>query len=339
MRFTHYLFIAIVCLVSLAACDHNDFPSGPKQSIYSYDTITVPCMEDLPYISVHTAVAIGKQLENKATTDAEYYICGIICSFDKKYHEDGMNGYGNAVFYIRDSQTSSVEFEAFRIFGIDNQPFSGDNRMDKVAIGDTVIICGKITKYNNTIETPQTKNYNAYLYWTSNPLAYPMEDVSLFTEDFASLDYWSQNAVIDPGMTVWNLKDKCVVAQAKPDGQPVTSEVELVSQPINLAQYNMQTAKLAFQTYFQQGNAATVRDMLTVRVTEDGKNWDEMEIPNFNSGTLPKYVNDTLDITDYISDKTQIAFVYRSTDEVAPLWNIKQVSIFENRSGKPICTK
>lgn len=335
MRFTHYLFAAVVCLVGFTACDHNDFPSGPEQSTFAYDTITVPCMEDLPYISVHTAVAIGKTLENQATTDQEYYICGIVCSFDKK-HADGMSGYGNAIFYIRDSQTSSVEFEAYRIYGIDNKPFTD---MDQIAVGDTVIIRGKITKYNNTIETPQTKNYNAYLYWTSNPLAYPMEDVSLFTENFASLDYWSQNAVIDPGMTVWNLKNNAVVAQAKPDGQAVTSEVELVSQPINLAQYNMQTAKLAFQTYFQQGNAATVRDMLTVRVTEDGKNWDEMEIPNFNSGTLPKYVNDTLDITDYISDKTQIAFVYRSTDEVAPLWNIKQVSIFENRSGKPICTK
>lgn len=339
MKMTRHIITLFAICTVLSACDHSNFPAGPEEASYTYDSIIIPGL-DVPTISVRTANKIGQPLANNELTKQKYYIAGIVTGFNSK-HETEMNGsYHNAIFYMRDNTTSALEFECYRVRNIDNTDFES---LDQIAKGDTVVVYGYITRYNQTIETSGSDK--AWLYWSSNSLAYPEKDVKYIEDDFREgLGDWTIRTQTDCGFDVWKynkteMGTTSAMAQAvDASGAMHACEAWLVSPAINLTEQGAQSAKLAFQHYYNKGASAVqdIASQLSIKVsTDDGATWsDNLPITHFSPGNNKKYVGDTLDISAYISPYTRVAFVYKSTELSAPLWSVRQISIYEHKRSR-----
>lgn len=339
----HCLFLAIASL-ALCACENNatkkamSYPVWPEEEVFVYDTIDCSklCCVPKNAITVREAVEIGKALGSGGTSEEFYYIKGIVKSFNTSKHESGMKDYGNGCFYIVDNTSTNIEFYGYQVYGLNGTPFTS---IDQLKIGDFVVICSKITNYNGTIET--TSRGSAYIVCTTNELNFPETFYTYYEEPFAeSLGSWTSKVVTDPGVTVWNHnisstgKTSAMAKAVNAQDQRLNSEVWLVSPAIDLTQCTTQNLQLTFSTNYKSNatkgvEAPDVKSMLRLKITKDGSSWDDIEIPNFNSGKTGLYVADTLNISAYVSGHTQIAFAYKSTTDFAPSWNICNVTIGE----------
>ena len=114
------------------------------------------------YEALHICDSIGS---GKTTTD-EYYVKGWVRRLDSK-HESGVEQYGNGTFYIaatNDGTTDGFTFEAYQVYGKNKQRLTS---ADQVAVGDFVVLRGKLTNYNGTAET--VGKGAAYIYYSTNP--------------------------------------------------------------------------------------------------------------------------------------------------------------------------
>ena len=103
--------------------------------------------------------------QDKSASDEIFYIKGIISKIAKaKQTVDGVetsveqyfasNTYGNASFYITDDgePAEGEDFEAYQVNYLGNRAFNKETDTD-IKVGDEVIICGRIYRYGDTIET------------------------------------------------------------------------------------------------------------------------------------------------------------------------------------------
>lgn len=325
--------IALVALCVVACTDQKQFPSFPEYDNAilppdKADTIGMNIPEEA--ITVAEARAIGKELGNGGTSSEKYYIKGFIKGFGTK-HEDGMKNFGNAVFYMVDRKGATTDFEAYQVYGIGGNKFTD---MDQLQVGDYVVVYSQITNYNGTIET--VGKGAAYVYASNNLNAYPEKEYAYLNEDFAQgQGNWTIHAINDPGINVWSPQSAggktCMQAFASVDDYKYAGEVWMVSETINLKAMGAVAPKLSFNHYHQLcvGNP---EDQLLLKITTDGANWADIAIPVFSAGTLPRYANSgEIDITDYIGETVQIAFVYISSAESAPRWSVTDVRISEMR--------
>ena len=87
------------------------------------------------------------------------YVAGIISQIAK----NGQFGatYGNGTFWISDDGSyhddAAKDFEAYRVLWLGNRKWTTDD--PEVAVGDSVILCGLLTKYGTTYETSSGKAY------------------------------------------------------------------------------------------------------------------------------------------------------------------------------------
>ena len=112
-------------------------------------------------LSVEQAIAKANQTGTTAT-NYEYYIKGIVCKYDKTSTGKNKNfdTFKNLTFEISDDGTNSNTFMAYQANYLNKQQFES---MDQIALGDIVVICGKILNYNNN--TPETTGQGtAYVY-------------------------------------------------------------------------------------------------------------------------------------------------------------------------------
>jgi len=107
---------------------------------------------------------IAAKLEKGQTSEQDYYFKGKVVSIatDKNgVAQNYDNGtYGNASFYISDDGTETNQFYVYRALYLENKKWV-EGAGDIVKVGDEVVICGKLTNYNGTLETAANK---AYLY-------------------------------------------------------------------------------------------------------------------------------------------------------------------------------
>ena len=73
-----------------------------------------------------------------------YYVAGIIRQIDNVSTQ-----YGNATYWIADNDSTETLFEVYRGKYLDGAKFTSE---DQIAVGDQVVISGKLTKYNDTYE-------------------------------------------------------------------------------------------------------------------------------------------------------------------------------------------
>lgn len=100
------------------------------------------------------AEAIAKCQEIGGTSDGEiYYAKGKISSI-----KEVSTSYGNATFNISADGTDDNALTCFRSFSVNNEKFTAE---DEIAVGDEVIVCGKLVNYNGA--TPEFSG-NVYIY-------------------------------------------------------------------------------------------------------------------------------------------------------------------------------
>lgn len=99
--------------------------------------------------AIANAVAIGT---NASAYD--FYVKGKICSIKYEYSAE----YGTATYNISEDGSEGTEFTVYSSYYFDNKGWQeGDNQ---IAVGDEVIVCGKIINYNgNTPEFASKQNY------------------------------------------------------------------------------------------------------------------------------------------------------------------------------------
>ncbi|MBQ9285225.1 MAG: BACON domain-containing protein [Bacteroidaceae bacterium] len=100
-----------------------------------------------PFTADEANAFVMENLEPGQVTDDYYYIAGEITNIAKE--SDFFNAkYGNASFYIADDDDPSNEqFYVFRTLYLGNRKWvEGDTQ---IKVGDQVVICGRLTKYQD----------------------------------------------------------------------------------------------------------------------------------------------------------------------------------------------
>ena len=144
--------------------EYDNLTSKQKELVKEYTTTKLSALiekvKEYP-LSVEQAIAKANQTGTTAT-NYEYYIKGIVCKYDKTSTGKNKNfdTFKNLTFEISDDGTNSNTFMAYQANYLNKQQFES---MDQIALGDIVVICGKILNYNNN--TPETTGQGtAYVY-------------------------------------------------------------------------------------------------------------------------------------------------------------------------------
>lgn len=97
----------------------------------------------------YNVAAVLKLYENNSyDANKEVYVKGIVA----KVGSIDTGSYGNATYYISDDGTSTNDFEIFRGYYLNGDKFTS---ADQLKVGQTVVVCGKLTLYNTTKEMAQ----------------------------------------------------------------------------------------------------------------------------------------------------------------------------------------
>ena len=116
-----------------------------------------------PFNADEAIAFINDNLEVGQTTEDDYYIEGEIVRIDNPEKNLFNAQYGNASFYIAtDEDPANDQFYVYRTLYLGNRKWvEGDTQ---IQVGDQVVICGKLTKYqdksgNIIPETAQNKTF------------------------------------------------------------------------------------------------------------------------------------------------------------------------------------
>ena len=97
----------------------------------------------------YNVAAVLKLYENNSyDSNKEVYVKGIVA----KVGSIDTGSYGNATYYISDDGTSTNDFEIYRGYYLNGEKFTS---ADQLKVGQTVVVCGKLTEYNSTKEMAQ----------------------------------------------------------------------------------------------------------------------------------------------------------------------------------------
>ena len=131
-----------------------DIPTEPNgNSGATVDPAGSGTVED-PY-NVAAAIEFAEKLAAGEESSTDIYIKGKVSSIREVYTAQ----YGNASFYISDDGSTGHQFLVYRALYLGNKKYA--EGQTQIEVGDEVIICGKVTNYNGTLETQQNK---AFLY-------------------------------------------------------------------------------------------------------------------------------------------------------------------------------
>ena len=173
----------LIAAVAFSACTTNNPPVGPgpgtgnnpgdnnpggngTENTQAPDTAgwNIPAGA----LTVAQALEICEALEDNGKTGTKYYVKGWVKKTANK-HAEGINQYGNALFYMVDTKDAKDDFYAYQVYGLDGKKI---NNPDAVAAGDYVVIYGELTKYvseyGTTLET--VGKGAAHIWKSTNPL-------------------------------------------------------------------------------------------------------------------------------------------------------------------------
>ena len=103
------------------------------------------------------ANTVASQLANGAVSEQDYYIKGKVSTIKYTFSAQ----YGTATFFIsEDGTTEGAQFQCYSVYYLENKAWV--DGYTQIAVGDEVIICGKLTNYQGN--TPETASKKAYIY-------------------------------------------------------------------------------------------------------------------------------------------------------------------------------
>ena len=106
-----------------------------------------PGTEANPY-SVTEALEVAEALDNNATTENDVYVSGVVSTVEKYF-----SSYKSITYYISANGTSTGQLMVYSGKGLNGANFSD---IADLAIGDQVVVKGKLKKYNSTLEFDQS---------------------------------------------------------------------------------------------------------------------------------------------------------------------------------------
>lgn len=135
-----------------------------------------------------------------------------------------------------------------------------------------------------------------------------------------SMGSWSIDDKVKPEAvsTIWQQTAQYgMKASAYVGGVKHVTESWFISAPLDL------TSCTSLKMEFNQALNYATPDYVSVKITKDGANWETLTVPTMPEGNSWTFVQSgVMDITSYISDKTQIAFVYTSDAAAAATWEV-----------------
>lgn len=105
-----------------------------------------------PY-NVQEITAIAAQLAENETSEADYYFKGKISKIKYTFSAQ----YGTATFFISDDGSETNEFQIYSAYYYGGNAWVEGNT--QIAVGDEVVIYGKVCNYKGTLETASKKAY------------------------------------------------------------------------------------------------------------------------------------------------------------------------------------
>ncbi len=111
----------------------------------------------ITYTSVADALTVIEDLADGAKTESDYFVQGYIISISSI----DTGSYGNATFVIADTKDAEEGLTVYRAYSLNNQMFTSE---DEIAVGDQVVVFGKLQKYvKNSVVTPEIAQ-GCYIY-------------------------------------------------------------------------------------------------------------------------------------------------------------------------------
>lgn len=282
-------------------------------------------------IDLDEAISIGFSMPSStkdpaSTSTKSYYILGYVMGFDAQDTESNFEEYGNR-YPILTNKKGDLFMLCYRLKGPNNKSFSDMNQLE---VGDQVVVYGQI---QNRLNAPQLTQ-GGYLAASTNPNAFARvilresfdEGLGVFSivdKKAASAPVWAH---IDPKNGV----SGCVRATAKINGVVEEAESWLVTPVMDMSQFT-RGARISLTQYYV-GDKADRDNLLKILASTDGGNtWTQVETTDdiWNDGTLPQFQVVTINIDEFVSAQTQIAFAYKSTADKAFTWAIKNLTISE----------
>ena len=149
-------------------------------------------------------------------------------------------------------------------------------------------------------------------------------------------DWTVDDKALPEGITyVWQQSSQYgYKASAFANSTNYVTESWLLSPVLDLQGHKATQATLNF-THARKFGA---NEHLSVKITKDGTTWETLTFANWPTGEDWNFIEaGAVDITKYISNKTQFAFVYTSTADGAATWEIGSVTLIGD--GEPFETK
>ena len=284
-------------------------------------------------IDVMKAREICAALASGTTTDKEYYVMGYVKKLHPTYHESGITQYGNATFYMENinGKNSQNDFLAFQVYGPNGTKI---NDLNSVAVGDFVVVYGKLTNFNGTYET--VGKAAAYVWKSTNPLMVetkpePVEvtlldeglDKGLGTMDTTNIlgeQAWDRPIILIDGK-----RKKANYIQM--DGKNTANEDWLVTPELDLT--GMSEATLTFESQFTTAVPEEFQKQYTVLVSSTGdiakaEDWTELPVIPYDSTT---FTTATVSLpAEMIGKKCYIAWKY-TCQETSHEWRLRNVVV------------
>lgn len=278
-------------------------------------------------IDVIKAREICAGLASGTTTDKEYYVMGYVKKLHPTYHESGVKDFGNATFYMENinGKNSQNDFLAFQVFGPNGTKINDPNA---VAIGDFVVVYGKLTNFNGTYET--VGKAAAYIWKSTNPLMVETkpepEEVTLLDEGLDK-GIGTMDTINIVGEQTWKYiggKNKCV----QMNGSNTPNEDWLITPELDLT--GMSEATLTFKYKFSTEVPAEHQKQYTVLISSTGdvtktEDWKELPILSYNATTFTESGAINLP-AEMIGKKCYIAWKYQC-DTVSHTWQLRNIVV------------
>ena len=278
-------------------------------------------------IDVMKAREICAGLASGTTTDKEYYVMGYVKKLHPTYHESGITQYGNATFYMENinGKNSQNDFLAFQVFGPNGTKI---NDLNSVAVGDFVVVYGKLTNFNGTYET--VGKAAAYIWKSTNPLMVETkpepEEVTLLDEGLDK-GIGTMDTINIVGEQTWKYiggKNKCV----QMNGSNTPNEDWLITPELDLT--GMSEATLTFKYKFSTEVPAEHQKQYTVLISSTGdvtktEDWEELPILSYNATTFTESGAINLP-AKMIGKKCYIAWKYQC-DTVSHTWQLRNIVV------------
>ena len=162
MKKFYYLIAMAMMAFTFTSCEDVPEPFGqpinPNKG--SAEETVTPSGDGKSVATAYNVAGIidyVKSLGADETSPSDVYFTGVITEIKEEFGTQ----YGNATFYIGDSETSKTTFYVFRCLYLGNKKYD-DAKATNIKAGDKVVVCGKVVNYKGT--TPETSQNAAYVY-------------------------------------------------------------------------------------------------------------------------------------------------------------------------------